>query len=281
MSRLRSAAPHARSVAGDEVTISYLGREEFAPAAARQAVLQERWGFECTCERCTVEAAAPKELSQAIAGCYARVMQVCVTYVSHTLYYHQRTSARCSCTPMPAGQTGARAAASVACAVGNSAQASRCTGTPPTPPPPPCAQDLRPAFLEAAQSGDGARLSAVTGHLRGVEATGRAAIKEHVTAGVHPATAIFMHAALYDLHELLYASTQLGDLGDDISGGGSSGGGSGSERGHEALAALARCLSIVDTVSRGAELHVFLACALLERASALRGADSPQVREGL
>ncbi|KAI8465647.1 MAG: hypothetical protein J3K34DRAFT_82272 [Monoraphidium minutum] len=195
--------------AGDEVTVSYLGREEFAPAQARQAVLLERWGFECGCERCTVEAAAPKELVSTIAACYARVMQ-----------------------------------------------------------------DLRPAFLEAAADGDGGRLAVAADHLRGVEATARAAIKEHAGPGVHPATATFMHAALYDLHELLYAATQLSE---GLGGGGESD----SERGHAALSALSRCLAIVDAVSRGAELHVFLAAAMLERASALRGADSPQAAAAL
>jgi hypothetical protein len=73
-----------------------------------------------------------------------------------------------------------------------------------------------------------------------------------------------MHAALFDLHELLYAATQVEGAG----------GGSDAERGQAALAALSRCLSIVDTVSRGAELHVFLAAALLEQAAALRGRDS-------
>lgn len=66
---------HAKTT-GDELTISYLGREEFAPAAARQAVLHERWGFTCGCERCAVEAAAPREVTQAVENGYARVMQV-------------------------------------------------------------------------------------------------------------------------------------------------------------------------------------------------------------
>lgn len=37
---------------GQELTVSYLGREDFAPAAARKAVLQERFGFDCDCQRC-------------------------------------------------------------------------------------------------------------------------------------------------------------------------------------------------------------------------------------
>jgi hypothetical protein len=119
----------------------------------------------------------------------------------------------------------------------------------------------------------------VAGHLRGVEATVRAAIKQHAP-GAHPATATFVHAALYDMHELIYASTQLSGSNSNPTAsqdGGAAGPSSGSDA-HEAIAALSRCLSIVDGVSRGAELHVFLACALLERASAMRGADSPQVR---
>lgn len=37
---------------GQELTVSYLGREDFAPAGARRAVLQERFGFDCDCQRC-------------------------------------------------------------------------------------------------------------------------------------------------------------------------------------------------------------------------------------
>jgi hypothetical protein len=37
---------------GQELTVSYLGREDFAPAGARKAVLQERFGFDCDCQRC-------------------------------------------------------------------------------------------------------------------------------------------------------------------------------------------------------------------------------------
>lgn len=35
--------------------MSYLGREDFAPAGARQALLQERFGFTCDCQRCRYE----------------------------------------------------------------------------------------------------------------------------------------------------------------------------------------------------------------------------------
>lgn len=40
---------------GHELTVSYLGREDFAPAGARQALLQERFGFTCDCQRCRYE----------------------------------------------------------------------------------------------------------------------------------------------------------------------------------------------------------------------------------
>ena len=218
--------------AGEELTVSYLGREEFAPAAARRAALLERWGFECRCERCAVEAAAPPALTRAVEAAYARVMR-----------------------------------------------------------------DLRPALLDAAAAGDGARLAAAARGLDDTEAAVRAAIREHTQgsnssgsgsgdddstttsssgggAGLHPATATFAHAALYELYELQYAATQLLAGGD----GGSL---SDAERAQRALAALSRCLSIVDAVSRGAELHVFLAAALLREATALRGADSPQAAAAL
>ncbi|GBF93793.1 hypothetical protein Rsub_06125 [Raphidocelis subcapitata] len=184
---------------GEEVTISFLGRQEFAPVGARQAVLRERWGFECTCERCAVEAAAPPEVGRAVDAAYARVMT-----------------------------------------------------------------ELRPAFLEAAEAGDPSALAAAARGLRDADASVRAALKAHAERA-HPATATFAAAALYELHELAYAATQLGT---------GFGGDDGGERGQEALAALSRCLAIVDAVSRGAELHCFLAARLLELASAARGRDS-------
>lgn len=46
---------------GQELTVSYLGREDFAPAGARQAVLQERFGFECDCQRCRCAFVRPLE----------------------------------------------------------------------------------------------------------------------------------------------------------------------------------------------------------------------------
>jgi hypothetical protein len=238
------------------VTVSYLGREEFAPAGARQAVLEERWGFRCGCERCRVEAAAPEALVRVVDELYARVMQVRLL------------------TSWGVGGRGGD----------GSSGALRHFLLPATSPHHDTnhqnTQDLRPAFLEAVQSGDDAQLAAAARGLRDVDAAARAAIKQYTSpsdgdgdgdgdkaaaAELHPATATFMQAALYELHELQYAASQLDALGGTTE----------SERAHAALASLSRCLSLVDTVSRGAELHVFLACALLDRATELRGADAP------
>jgi hypothetical protein len=62
--------------AGEELTVSYLGREEFAPAGARQALLQERYGFDCSCARCQLEGQAPKQLQQQLLDTYRHVVQV-------------------------------------------------------------------------------------------------------------------------------------------------------------------------------------------------------------
>lgn len=56
--------------------MSYLGREEFAPAGARQAVLQERFGFSCSCARCQLEQRAPQQLQRSLEHVYATVMKV-------------------------------------------------------------------------------------------------------------------------------------------------------------------------------------------------------------
>jgi hypothetical protein len=77
--------------------VSYLGREEFAPAEARQAVLQERWGFQCSCERCTVEAAAPPELRATVNDAYARVMRVKRRQPRRVTEMHQLSCASRAC----------------------------------------------------------------------------------------------------------------------------------------------------------------------------------------
>ncbi|KAG1662897.1 hypothetical protein FOA52_009680 [Chlamydomonas sp. UWO 241] len=47
------AATHV--AAGDEITISYLGRPQLVPVDARIELLREDYGFSCECERCTNE----------------------------------------------------------------------------------------------------------------------------------------------------------------------------------------------------------------------------------
>ncbi len=47
------AASHI--TAGDEVSISYLGRPQLMPVELRIETLREDYGFTCECERCTAE----------------------------------------------------------------------------------------------------------------------------------------------------------------------------------------------------------------------------------
>jgi hypothetical protein len=72
--------------AGEELTVSYLGREEFAPAGARQAMLQERYGFSCSCARCKLEAQAPQQLQQQLVDTYKQVMQVCGAAIADAVW---------------------------------------------------------------------------------------------------------------------------------------------------------------------------------------------------
>lgn len=90
---------------GDELVVSYLGREEFAPAAARQAVLQERYGFRCACPRCSLEQQVPRQLQQMVEQVYMEVMKVsgsasliiCVGFQSSTVCVVEGScSRRCS-----------------------------------------------------------------------------------------------------------------------------------------------------------------------------------------
>jgi len=58
---------------GDEVLVSYLGREDFAPAQSRQQVLQQRFGFHCTCPRCSLESLLPPSTTSTLAELYSDV----------------------------------------------------------------------------------------------------------------------------------------------------------------------------------------------------------------
>ncbi|GIL74232.1 hypothetical protein Vretifemale_4251 [Volvox reticuliferus] len=50
--------------AGQQVTISYFGRRALAPLELRRAYLAQHYGFICSCERCTLEAAGLEEEDQ-------------------------------------------------------------------------------------------------------------------------------------------------------------------------------------------------------------------------
>uniref|UniRef100_A0A7S0UK48 SET domain-containing protein n=1 Tax=Polytomella parva TaxID=51329 RepID=A0A7S0UK48_9CHLO len=54
--RVRAARPIS---AGEELTISYLGREDFSPLSERGKIIQERYKFQCNCFRCRMESALP------------------------------------------------------------------------------------------------------------------------------------------------------------------------------------------------------------------------------
>lgn len=74
------------------------------------------------------------------------------------------------------------------------------------------------------------------------------------------APAAAMQAALYDMYENLYFC-------DSISG-------------RDATRSLSGCLAILDAVSRGAELHVYVAAKLLAHVAATQGTDSPAAQVG-
>ncbi|WIA19949.1 hypothetical protein OEZ85_005832 [Tetradesmus obliquus] len=184
--------------AGEELTVSYLGREEFAPAGARQAVLQERYGFACGCARCQLESQAPRQLQQQLLDTYRQVMQ-----------------------------------------------------------------DLKPRFLEAVEHQDQSNLAAVQAQLQTLEHFLSAALQQH-RAVLSDSAVLVLQAAVYDLYELLLFCEQLLPQGNEA------------ESKHAALACIGRCLAILNCVSKGAELHVFLASRLLQHAVDLRGPDSAQ-----
>lgn len=52
-----------------------MGREQFAPLEARQAVLSERYAFTCTCPRCSAEGLVPQVVQEAVTQAYVTTMQ--------------------------------------------------------------------------------------------------------------------------------------------------------------------------------------------------------------
>lgn len=80
---------------------------------------------------------------------------------------------------------------------------------------------------------------------------------------------LILQAAVYDLFELLlFCREQL--LGYSRSGS------AGDPAAHAVLTRLGRCLAILNCVTRGAELHVYVASRLLQHAVDHRGGDSVQ-----
>ncbi len=80
----------------------------------------------------------------------------------------------------------------------------------------------------------------------------------------------YLQASVYSLLELQHFCSTLTGSHDEAAQGAAK------KPSHNVatLSALSRCLGIVDLVSRGAELHVFLASALLRHAADAHGADS-------
>ena len=58
---------------GEEVTISYLGEEDFSPVAMRQDVLSRRFGFLCDCPRCKLEHSLPPSLTNLLHNIHKNI----------------------------------------------------------------------------------------------------------------------------------------------------------------------------------------------------------------
>jgi hypothetical protein len=124
-------------------------------------------------------------------------------------------------------------------------------------------QDLKPRFLEAVEHQDQSNLAAVQAQLLSLETSLSAALQQH-RAVLSDSAVLVLQAAVYDMYELLLFCEQLLPQGNT------------SEAKHAALACIGRCLAILNCVSKGAELHVYLASRLLQHAVDLRGPDSAQ-----
>ncbi|GAX75002.1 hypothetical protein CEUSTIGMA_g2448.t1 [Chlamydomonas eustigma] len=61
--------------AGDEVTISYLGRPQLVPVEMRIETLREDYGFTCECERCTAELVHMDKVQGHYEELYSRVAE--------------------------------------------------------------------------------------------------------------------------------------------------------------------------------------------------------------
>jgi len=61
---------------GEEVLVSYLGRELLTPLQVRQELLEERYEFICRCPRCLAEGQLDPELQRLMHEMYSSVVQV-------------------------------------------------------------------------------------------------------------------------------------------------------------------------------------------------------------
>lgn len=121
-------------------------------------------------------------------------------------------------------------------------------------------------FLRAVEDQDVAALAAVQLSLMQHEQLLLQGLSQASPALSH-SSKLILQAAVYDLFELLLFCEQL--LGTQS-------GGNQSEVAHAVLSRLGRCISIMSHVSKGAELHVYLASRMLQYAVDFRGSDSVQ-----
>lgn len=124
-------------------------------------------------------------------------------------------------------------------------------------------QDIRPQFLEAVEQQDQSQLARVYAGLQQQEFQLNQQLQDNITS-LSDSAVVVLQAAVYDLFELLLFCEHLVGSGNE------------SERLHNILARLGKCLAILNCVSRGAELHVYMASRLLQHAVNLRGNDSVQ-----
>lgn len=126
-----------------------------------------------------------------------------------------------------------------------------------------CVQDLKPRFTEAVEHQDHSGLAHVQSHLLHLEDSLSAQLQQHRPL-LSDSAVLVLQAAVYDLYELLLFCEHLVPQGNQ------------SELLHAVLGRLGRCIAILNCVSKGAELHVYLASRMLQYAVNLRGADSVQ-----
>ncbi|KAF5829055.1 hypothetical protein DUNSADRAFT_16639 [Dunaliella salina] len=237
--------------AGEELTVSYLGREDFSPASARSRLLEERFGFTCRCPRCQLESCLSSETAQLLQ----KVSRDCKINLGPTFLSTIEEQDRKGLAQVGSALTAWSRQLQPALAqfLEQTQRAFREVGGGPVPNSSNYSSSSSTTNTSNNESGNSNSSSSSSSSSSGLGDL-------VVAVGGPEAAVLLIEATAYDYLELLQQHTQLCA---SMYGGGSDG--DEDDRAYvSAAAALHLCGQVLHATSKGSELHVFVAMRLLE-----------------